>query len=259
MKNNYEKKGGMATIKAPKELLPKRIQESIKRIKQGFDNQEQVVVKSPGGKESKFVCNPITEQMPYESRELFDDCCDVLEYFVIEFVQKNETKILEAIQKGGKLVLFTEEDRCGAFLGGVMRSIGKSPESANVNPEIVKNINLGIARMDFGGVAGKMSGTFDMEYADGNLGVYGVQENDVVVIVEDMLSSGGTMASAIKTLLTKAKAQVLALITLGRKINYEGEKRIRKETDWTGPIVAIVNIDVDGVRSTVAGESPTIF
>ena len=82
----------------------------------------------------------------------------------------------------------------------------------------------------------------------GQLYLNGIEENDQVIIVDDMISTGGTMLALIQAIqLTKGK--IVDIICVAEKIEYEGVQRIAKETGYQ--VKTLVKISIAGERSKV--------
>ena len=180
---------------------------------QAFDNQPLIQV----GK-YKFLINSLTEQIPATSAELLQAATD----WIVAEGDFNQATII-----GG------EEDK-GAILVA--------------STSLATGLPFGMARWYPAGLEGQVSVDFDMEYASGQLFLNGVEENDKVIIVDDMISTGGTMLALIQAV-QLAKGQIVDIICVAEKIEYDGVQRIAKETGYQ--VKTLVKISIAGERSKV--------
>ena len=70
---------------------------------------------------------------------------------------------------------------------------------------------------------------FRNSYTKGEMYLYGVKKHDRVILVEDMVDSGGTIISMIK-LLRKVGAKIMDVIVIAEKEEFKGINRIKDET-----------------------------
>jgi adenine/guanine phosphoribosyltransferase-like PRPP-binding protein len=89
---------------------------------------------------------------------------------------------------------------------------------------------------------------FDMEYASGQLFLNGIEQGDQVIIVDDMISTGGTMLALIEAV-EQADATIIDIICVAEKIEYRGVDWIRNETGYQ--VKTLLQISVSGERSKV--------
>jgi len=75
----------------------------------------------------------------------------------------------------------------------------------------------------------QVSVDFRNAYTEGKMYLYGVQKGDKVILVEDIVDSGGTIIAMINLLKTVG-AEILDVIVVAEKEEYAGIERIRKET-----------------------------
>lgn len=185
----------------------------MKKIIEALDNQRLVVV---NGK--NFLVNPLTEQVPFTSAELLRDACEEL----AKRVDINSTT---------KLV--TEEDKGAIFLAGV---------------SLLTGLPFGMARWQPNGLANQIKQSFKMEYSAGNLYLNGIEPGDKVTIIDDLVSTGGTLIALIKTI-EKIGAEIVGIICIAEKINYHGCERVKNETGYD--VKTLLKIDVGGEKSKV--------
>jgi adenine/guanine phosphoribosyltransferase-like PRPP-binding protein len=180
---------------------------------QAFDNQPLIQFNK-----YKFLINPLTEQIPATSAELLQAATD----WIVEagdFTHAN--KIAGEEDKGAILVASTS---------------------------LATGLPFGMARWYPAGLEGQISVNFEMEYTSGQLFLNGIQENDNVVIVDDMISTGGTMLALIEAV-HLAKAKIMDIICVAEKIEYGGVERILNQTGYR--VKSLVKISVAGERSKV--------
>lgn len=76
---------------------------------------------------------------------------------------------------------------------------------------------------------GQISVDFRNAYTTGKMYLYGVKPGDRVILVEDLVDSGGTIIAMIN-LLRKAQVQLVDVICLAEKEEMQGVARIKRET-----------------------------
>ncbi len=180
---------------------------------QAFDNQPLIQFEK-----YKFLINSLTEQIPATPAELLQAATD---WIVAEGDFNQATKI------GG------EEDK-GAILVA--------------STSLATGLPFGMARWYPAGLEGEVSVDFEMEYASGQLFLNGIEENDKVIIVDDMISTGGTVLALIQAV-QLAKGKIVDIICVAEKIEYDGVQRIAKETGYQ--VKTLLKISIAGERSKV--------
>lgn len=191
--------------------------QEVDLLKDAFDQRPLVEIKG-----KKFLINSLTEQVPatpaallaYAARKV----CDV-----------------EPFAAGAKLV--GEEDKGGVLLAAV---------------SMLSGLPFGIARWYPSGLEGQVQVNFDCEYTSGSLYLNGVEKGDKVYIVDDLVSTGGTLIGLVQAI-RNAGAEVLGIVCVAEKINYGGADRVRQATGI--PVKSLVQIDISGARSAVVGVS----
>jgi adenine/guanine phosphoribosyltransferase-like PRPP-binding protein len=98
------------------------------------------------------------------------------------------------------------------------------------------------------GIEGQISVDFKMEYASGQLYLNGVEENDKVIIVDDMISTGGTLLALIKAV-QLAKGEIIDIVCVAEKIEYFGVHQIEMETGYQPK--TLLKVSIAGERSKV--------
>lgn len=185
----------------------------MKHIIDAFDNRPLVHVK-----DRKYIINPLTDHHPTTSYELLEDAV-------------KELSKLTDFSKATKIL--GEEER-GGYLASLVAYAQKLP--------------FGMVKWNPSGVGGQFEIDFRMSYAEGKLYLNGVEPGDKVVIVEDMIDSGGTMVAMIE-LLRKANIELLDVIVVSEKEEFHGIERIKRETGVQ--VKHLVTFNVEGERSKV--------
>ncbi|MCK4901426.1 MAG: hypothetical protein KAS38_21770 [Anaerolineales bacterium] len=180
---------------------------------QAFDNQPLIQLDK-----YKFLINSLTEQIPATPAELLQAATD---WIVADGDFNQATKIVGEEDKGAILVASTS---------------------------LATGLPFGMARWYPAGLEGQVSVDFEMEYASGQLFLNGIEENDKVIIVDDMISTGGTMLALIQAV-QSAKGKIVDIICVAEKIEYYGVKRVAKETGYQ--VKTLVKISIAGERSKV--------
>jgi adenine/guanine phosphoribosyltransferase-like PRPP-binding protein len=182
-------------------------------LRRAFDDKTLVSISG-----RRFIINPLTEQIPATSAELLHEAARrVLEVGHFE----SASKIVGEEDKGGVLVAATS---------------------------LLSGLPFGLARWYPSGLEGQIEVPFNSEYAGGKLYLNGVEQGDRVVIVDDMVSTGGTMVALIKAI-QKAAAQIVDIVCVAEKVEYGGIARVKRETGYT--VKSVLKVSVDGVRSLV--------
>lgn len=182
-------------------------------VRDSFDNKPCI----PMG-EYRFLINPLTEQIPATSAELLQGAADWL---------------VEAGDFNHATKIAGEEDKGAILVAAVALKTG---------------LPFGMARWYPSGIDGQVSVDFNMEYTKGQLFLNGIDSGDKVVIVDDMVSTGGTMVALIQAI-QQAGAEILDIVCVGEKPAYKGVERIFKETGFR--VKTLVKIDVAGELSNV--------
>jgi len=182
-------------------------------VQAAFDNKPLL----PVG-DFKFLVNPLTEQIPATTAELLQA---TTKWLVEVGNFQAATKIAGEEDKGAILVASTA---------------------------LETRLPFGMARWYPSGLEGQVGVDFKMEYASGQLFLNGIEQGDQVIIVDDMISTGGTMLALIEAV-EKAEATIVDIICVAEKIEYQGVNRIRQETGYL--VKTLLQISVSGERSKV--------
>ena len=130
-----------------------------------------------------------------------------------------------------------EEDKGGVLLAAV---------------SMLSGLPFGIARWYPSGLEGQVQVNFDCEYTSGSIYLNGVEKGDKVYIVDDLVSTGGTLIGLVEAI-RHAGAEVLGIVCVAEKVNYGGAERVRQATGI--PVKSLVQIDISGAQSAVVGVS----
>lgn len=182
-------------------------------LEESFDNKPLVAVGN-----FRFILNPLTEQVPATSPALLREAA---------------SRVLAIANLDGANKLVGEEDR-GAILVAAV--------------SLESNLPLALARWNPSGVPGQIAVDFAMEYTQGKLYLNGVEPGDQVLIVDDLISTGGTLIALIRAV-QQAGAKIRDVICVAEKIEYGGVARVQEETGFT--VKTLVKILVAGKRSRV--------
>jgi adenine/guanine phosphoribosyltransferase-like PRPP-binding protein len=182
-------------------------------VRNAFDNKPLM----PYGK-FNFLINPLTEQIPATTAELLQAATD---WLVEEGDFSRANKIAGEEDKGAILVASTS---------------------------LATGLPFGMARWYPSGLEGEVGVDFEMEYASGQLYLNGIMAGDQVIIVDDMISSGGTMLAMIEAV-TKAEAEIVDIICVAEKVDYQGVERVQNESGYQ--VKTLLKVTVSGERSEV--------
>lgn len=166
----------------------------------------------------KFLINPLTEQIPATSSELLRQ---VTNWLIAEGDFHKASKIVGEEDKGAILIASTS---------------------------LMTNLPFGMARWYPSGLDGQIAVDFSMEYTSGKLYLNGVDKGDQVIIVDDMVSTGGTMLALIKAV-HKAGAEIIDIICVAEKVEYGGVSRVFNSTGKR--VKTLVKVSISGDRSKV--------
>jgi adenine/guanine phosphoribosyltransferase-like PRPP-binding protein len=166
----------------------------------------------------KFLINPLTEQIPATSSELLRETS---KWLIAEGNFQNAAKIVGEEDKGAILIASTS---------------------------LMTGLPFGMARWYPSGLEGQVAVEFKMEYTSGRLFLNGVNDGDRVIIVDDMISTGGTMLALIKAI-HQANAAIADIICVAEKVDYGGVSRVNKETGLQ--VKTLVKVSVSGDLSKV--------
>jgi len=184
-------------------------------VREAFDNQPLYDIDG-----YKFVLNSLTEQVPATSANLLRLAG---EWFA------------DSIPNCDKLL--TEEDKGAILVAAVSLHTG---------------IPFGMARWYPNHLAEQVSAIFTCEYVKkGTLYLSGIEKGDRVVIIDDIISSGGTMIGIIKTI-QAIGAHIVEIIVLAEKVEYKGIQRVKEETGQD--VQSLMKISIAGQKSKLLSD-----
>lgn len=182
-------------------------------VRDAFDNKPLLWVQG-----KKFLVNPLTDQIPATSPDL---------------LRAAAKEILRAARWRSADKIVGEEDRGGILVAAV---------------SLASDLPFAMARWQPSGIQDQLWVDFECEYTRGRLYLNGVERSDKVLIVDDMISTGGTLLALIQ-LVTMAEADIVDVICLVEKVEYGGVERVSKETGID--VQTMVKVSVAGSESRV--------
>ena len=166
----------------------------------------------------KFLINPLTEQIPATSSELLRQTTN---WLIAEGDFHKASKIVGEEDKGAILVASTS---------------------------LLVDLPFGMARWYPSGLDGQIAVDFTMEYTSGRLYLNGVDKGDRVIIVDDMISTGGTLLALIEAV-RLAQAEIVDIVCVAEKVEYGGVQRVLDQTGLQ--VKTLIRISMSGERSHV--------
>jgi adenine/guanine phosphoribosyltransferase-like PRPP-binding protein len=182
-------------------------------LRAAFDDRPMVEIKG-----KRFVINPLTEQVPATPAEMLVAAA----WQLVEIGDFSPT-----------CTVVGEEDKGGILVAAVAMVTGRP---------------FGLARWYPSGLAGQISVDFSSEYADGRIYLNGVEAGDEVVIVDDLVSTGGTMIALIRAI-EEAGAVIRDIVCVAEKVEYEGRQRIKEQTGHD--VKCLLQLSIAGPRCKV--------
>jgi adenine/guanine phosphoribosyltransferase-like PRPP-binding protein len=186
-------------------------------LRSSYEGKELVAITNPEGKKVQFMVVPLSEHYPSTQADL---------------LRETAFKIGQYIPRAQIDKIVAEFDRCAHILGAV---------------SLYTNMSIAGAKW-FPGPESRGT-AFSMEYYEGNLYPYGIQRGDTVYIIEDTVSSGGTLIGLIE-LLRNNDVYIEGAVTAAAKKEYGGIDRIRQETGTDVHRILDVSIAGDKTRVT---------
>lgn len=113
---------------------------------------------------------------------------------------------------------------------------------------LISGLPLAVARWYPYEIEGQIKVPFSCEYNKGNLYINGIEPGDHVTIIDDTISTGGTIIALISAI-KERNAIVDEVIALVEKVDYSGVERVKKETGIT--VKTVIKIKVDSKKVTV--------
>ncbi len=181
-----------------------------------YEGKDLVTITSPEAREVRFMVVPLSEHYPSTQADL---------------LRETAFKIGQYIPRAQIDKIVAEFDRCAHILGAV---------------SLYTNMSIAGAKW-FPGP--ESQGTaFSMEYYKGNLYPYGIQRGDTVYIIEDTVSSGGTLTGLIN-LLRNNDVYIEGAVTAAVKKEYSGIARSHRETGID--VHRILDVSIAGDKTKV--------
>ncbi|MFC1761806.1 hypothetical protein ACFL6U_06970 [Planctomycetota bacterium] len=185
-------------------------------LRRSYEAKDLVTITNPEGKPVQFMIVPLSEHYPCTQADLLREAA---------------VKIGQTIPRAQIDKIVSEFDRCAPLLGAV---------------SLYTNMPIAGAKW-FPGP--ESQGTaFSMEYYKGHLYPYGIQRGDTVYIIEDTVSSGGTLVGLIQ-LLRNHDVYIEGAVAAVAKQEYCGIPRIEQETSVQ--IQRILDVSVSGNKTRV--------
>ncbi len=181
-----------------------------------YEDKELVPIMNPEGQEVQFMMVPLSEHCPCTQADL---------------IREVAFKIGQAIPRAQIDKIVSEFDRCSHILGAV---------------SLYTNMPIAGAKWFPG--PDSQGTAFSMEYYQGNLYPYGIQRGDTVYIIEDTVSSGGTLIGLIN-LLRHKDVYIEGAVSAVAKQEYGGIQRIEQTTGI--PVHRILDVSIAGDRTRV--------
>lgn len=111
--------------------------------------------------------------------------------------------------------------------------VGEEDRGAMIISDILLHYNLPrtLARWTPTGAPGEIAVPLSNEYIEGGVQVFlnGVQSSDRILLVDDLISTGGTMVALIQAI-QKTNAEILEVFTIGEKSENRGRDLVLAET-----------------------------
>jgi adenine phosphoribosyltransferase len=184
-------------------MTSQQIAKAIRTVLVDFDNRSTFEVTGKGGRKFAFFATSITDNIPPLQPEM-SQAITLLSHLHLQHVNH-------------------------ATLG-----VGEEDRGAMVISDILLHHQLPrtLARWTPTGGPGEISVPLANEYiTEGSVSIYlnGVRAGDRVVLVDDLISTGGTLVALIQAI-RKAGAEILEVFTIGEKVENGGRAYILKET-----------------------------
>jgi adenine phosphoribosyltransferase len=188
------------------EVTPAHVIAAIRLLVADFDGRPTTRVIGTGGRGFEFFPTAITDNIPPLEPRLSHAVC-LLSRFHLEHVA-------EATLGVG------EEDRGAMIISDLLLS---------------HNLARTLARWTPTGAPGEIRIPLANEYVqEGTVDIYlnGVTASDRIVLVDDLISTGGTLVSLVRAV-EQAGAEILEVFTIGEKSENRGREHLFQETGLT--------------------------
>ena len=112
---------------------------------------------------------------------------------------------------------------------------------------LITGLPLAMARWYSYSLPEEVTTKIECEYYNGNLYLNGVESKDKITIIDDTISTGGTIISLINALKQK-DVEIVDIIALVEKINSNGVERVYKETGIKVKTIMKIKVDDNKVH-----------
>jgi adenine phosphoribosyltransferase len=184
-------------------------------LEHSFHNCELVNI---NGK--NFIINELTEQIPATSPALLRHAAE---------------RVVELTDFNGIDKIVGEEEKGAVLVAAV---------------SLITGIPFGLARWYPSGLAGQIEVDFTCEYTEGKIYLNGVNKGDRIIIVDDMISTGGTMIALVDAI-RKIGAEIVDIVAVAHKEEYGGVQKIKNATGLD--VKTVITVSVSGSMSSVRG------
>jgi adenine phosphoribosyltransferase len=213
----------------PKLLSPSgptaaEIVNAINWIVEDFDERSTTTVTGAGGRSFEFFPTAITDNIPPLHPELSRAVCLMSRYHL--------------------------ERTSDATLG-----VGEEDRGAMIISDILLSHNLPrtLARWTPTGAPGEIQVPLANEYIqEGSVSIYlnGVRPSDRIILIDDLISTGGTLISLVKAI-RRVGAEILEILTVGEKTENLGREKLANETGLSVKTILATRLESgpQGIRS----------
>lgn len=202
------------------------IVDAIRLVVEDFHDRGTNAVSGKGGQTFSFFPTSITDNIPPLSAELADAICLLSRLHIVHAAD--------------------------ATLG-----VGEEDRGAMITADILRQYRLPrtLARWTPSGAPGEVKVALSNEYlAEGSTDLYlnGVRPNDRIILIDDLISTGGTLVSLIQAI-TATGADILEIFTIGEKTENKGRDFIAQKTGLKVKTLLATDLHDDGrgLRSRV--------
>ena len=216
----------METTFVPGEPSVADLVSAVKLLVADFDGRQTSRVIGTGGKAFEFYPTAITDNIPPLHPELSRAVCLLSRYHLKEVAAAT--------------VGVGEEDRGAMIISDLLLFHGLPRTLARWTPT---------------GAPGEIKVPLANEYVqEGSINIYlnGVTAADRVILIDDLISTGGTLVALVKAI-REAGAQILEILTIGEKQENHGRRHLLEETDLSLKTMLVTTLvpSETGFRSKV--------
>ena len=217
----------METTFVPGEPSVADLVAAVKLLVADFDGRQTSRVTGTGGKVFEFYPTAITDNIPPLHPELSRAVCLLSRYHLKEVAAAT--------------VGVGEEDRGAMIISDLLLFHGLPRTLARWTPT---------------GAPGEIKVPLANEYVqEGSINIYlnGITAADRVILIDDLISTGGTLVALVKAI-REAGAQILEILTSGEKEENHGRRHLLEETDLSLKTMLVTTLvpSETGFRSKVA-------